>query len=73
VTLAEQANKLTSGSDPIVLDALGAAYAEAGQFAQALETANRALTLAAAKGDTSSATLIRSRISLYQANRPYRN
>jgi tetratricopeptide (TPR) repeat protein len=73
VTLAEQANKLTSGSDPIVLDALGAAYAEAGQFPQALETANHALDIATSKGDKDTANLIRSRIVLYQANRPYRN
>ncbi|HEY1901447.1 MAG TPA: tetratricopeptide repeat protein [Terracidiphilus sp.] len=71
VTLASEANDLTSDSDPIVLDALGAAYAEAGQFPQALTFANRALELAVGKGDSSMADAIRYRISLYTARTPY--
>ncbi|HWT66809.1 MAG TPA: hypothetical protein VN151_11905, partial [Terracidiphilus sp.] len=39
VQLAEQANQLTGNSSPMVLDTLGAAYAEAGRFDQALATA----------------------------------
>ncbi len=72
VTLATQANDLTGGSDPIVLDALGAAYAEAGQFPQALTSANRALELADGKGDNTLADSIRYRISLYTADTAYR-
>jgi tetratricopeptide (TPR) repeat protein len=73
VALAEQANQLTSGSSPVVLDTLGAAYAESGEFSRALETANRALDLANSKGDAGLANLIRTRIRLYEANQPYRN
>ena len=73
VTFAERANQLTASSDPVVLDALGAAYAEAGEFPQAIDTAQRALDLAAAKKDSALADMIRSRLSLYQSNHPYRN
>jgi tetratricopeptide (TPR) repeat protein len=72
VALAEQANELTLGADAGVLDALGAAYAEAGQFPQALAAANRALELAGAKGDTGAAGGIRYRINLYTAEKPFR-
>jgi tetratricopeptide (TPR) repeat protein len=73
IGLAKQANDLTSGNDPSVLDTLGAAYAEAGQFPQALDSARRALGLAVAKGDNSMANGIRYRISLYEQNKPFRN
>jgi len=73
IALATQANNLTSGTDPSVLDTLGAAYAEAGQFPQALDSARRALGLAVAKGDNSMANAIRYRISLYEQSKPFRN
>jgi len=56
-----------------VLDVLAEAYAEVGQFSQALTFANRALDLTVAKGDDATAAAIRSRIQLYTANTPYRN
>jgi tetratricopeptide (TPR) repeat protein len=73
VTLAEQARELTKGSDPTVLDALAAAYAEAGRFQQAVSSANQALNLAVDKGDNAMADAIRYRLQLYTANKPYRN
>jgi len=73
VTLSSRANDLTSGTNPGVLDVLAEAYAEAGQFSQALTFANRALDLTVAKGDDAKAAAIRSRIQLYTANTPYRN
>jgi tetratricopeptide (TPR) repeat protein len=72
VALASKANELTSGGNPSVLDALGSAYAEAGQFPQALTFANRALELAVGKGDGAMAEAIRGRIHLYMTNTPYR-
>jgi tetratricopeptide (TPR) repeat protein len=74
VTLAERANDLTSGADPTVLDTLAAAYAEAGQFPQALASANRALALSGASANENAALVdgIRHRISLYEANKPFR-
>jgi len=71
VAFAEKANQLTQGAEPSVLDALGAAYAEAGHFPQALDAANRALSLADAKGDSAAASGIRYRISLYTAEKPF--
>jgi tetratricopeptide (TPR) repeat protein len=73
VALAQQANDLTFGTDPTVLDTLGAAYAEEGQFPKALESAHRALDFAVAKGDTGMANAIRFRINLYEQNKPFRN
>ena len=73
VTLATQANDLTKGADPSVLDTLAAAYAEAGEFPQALETARHALDLANSRGDTSMAKDIKYRINLYEAGKPFRN
>ena len=72
VDFASKANDLTKGIDPNVLDTLGAAYAEAGQFDQALDAANRALNLAVANGETDKASAIRYRIGLYTAGKPYR-
>jgi tetratricopeptide (TPR) repeat protein len=73
VTLAETANTLSSGSDPSVLDTLAAAYAEVGEFPQALKTANHALALAIEKKDSAMADTIRYRINLYTEKKPYRN
>ena len=71
VAFAEKANQVTQGADPSVLDALGAAYAEQGQFQQAIASANRALELVNAKGDANAAGAIRYRLSLYMADKPF--
>ncbi len=73
LTLATQANDLTAGNDASVLDTLGAAYAETGQFTKALEAAHRALDLADSKGDSTMAQGIQYRINLYKQNKPFRN
>jgi tetratricopeptide (TPR) repeat protein len=73
VSLARQANDLTSGADPSVLDTLGAAYAEVGMFPQALDFAHRALDQALAQGDNAMANGIQLRIKLYELNKPFRN
>jgi tetratricopeptide (TPR) repeat protein len=46
VALAERAVRLTGGRQPAVLDALAAAYAEAGRFSEAVDIAGQALQLA---------------------------
>jgi len=73
LTLATEANDLSAGKDASVLDTLGAAYAETGQFSQALEAARHALDLANSKGDTGMAQGIQYRINLYAQNKPFRN
>jgi tetratricopeptide (TPR) repeat protein len=72
LSLADQANQIAAGANLSALDTLAEAYAETGQFSQALTYANRALDLAVAKGDSSMSAEIRSRIRLYTANTPYR-
>jgi tetratricopeptide (TPR) repeat protein len=52
VRLASRAAELTERKEPVVLGTLAAAYAETGQFKQAIETAEAARTLAAAAGRT---------------------
>jgi len=71
VELAEQAVLATNGHDPLVLHTLAAAYAENGEFTKALAAANDALEIADAKGITSLAESLRSKIALYQSGSPY--
>jgi Flp pilus assembly protein TadD len=70
VQLATQASQ-SSGGNPIVLRTLAAAYAQAGQFPDAVQTAQRALQLAQARADTTLAAALRREIALYEARRPF--
>ena len=72
VTLAEKAAALRKDDAPR-LDTLAAAYAEAGRFKDAVETARKALQLAdkAKLGGLSKG--IASRLKLYEAGKPYRD
>jgi len=71
VRLAEQANRLSGGNDPIILHTLAAAYAENRQFREAVEAAQRALGIADANGITLLAESLRNKLALYQAGSPY--
>jgi tetratricopeptide (TPR) repeat protein len=71
VALAQQANQLAGGENPIILRTLAAAYAEAGRFPKAVETAQRALQLAAPPSNPALADAIRSQLKLYQAGLPF--
>ncbi|PYK02005.1 MAG: hypothetical protein DME63_07685 [Verrucomicrobia bacterium] len=73
VQLAQRANRLSGGSDPIILHTLAAAYAENRQFSEAVNAAQRALELADANGVASLAESLRSKLALYQAETPYRD
>lgn len=73
VELAQEASRLSGGSHPVVLHTLAAAQAEAGRFAEAAETAGRALSLAVAQGDAALADAIRNERSLYLSGRPMRD
>jgi len=72
VRLAEQACGITKGSDPVMLDTLAAAYAEAGRFDAAIKTAEELCALAAAAHDRTLADAGRLRLELYKAGKPYR-
>jgi tetratricopeptide (TPR) repeat protein len=70
--LAQRAVQLTGGKDPAALDALAAAYAEAGRYGEAVETAQKALDLAHEQKKQSAAEAISSRLKLYRAGVPFR-
>jgi cytochrome c-type biogenesis protein CcmH/NrfG len=72
VELAGKATTLPGGTAPLVLRTLAAAYAEAGDFSNAIDTAQRALDLAAAQNNPSLQVTLRHEIELYQARTPYR-
>ena len=69
IELAARAVKLSGAKDPLTLDTLAAAYAEAGRFSEAVQTARQALALAS----ESVAQDLKARIALYEAKRPYRD
>ena len=55
-----------------MLDTLAGAYAEAGQFAKAVKTAERAIQLARTGRRQELAKDIQARLALYKTKRPYR-
>ncbi len=71
IKLAQRANQLTGDKNPLLVRTLATAYAEAGRFSDALETAQRALQLAEAQSNPALADVIRSEIKLYQAGVPF--
>lgn len=60
-----------SSQTPGELDTLAAAYAEAGQYQQAIATAQRALELAQRQQNAELANRIAARLELYKQQRPY--
>lgn len=73
VELAQQAERLSAGKDPALLGTLAAACAEAGRFADAVRTAQRALDLAVAQTNASQAGTLRTRLKLYESGSPFRD
>jgi tetratricopeptide (TPR) repeat protein len=73
VRLAERADSASSRSDkhPTILRILAAAYAEAGQFAEAKETAQHALEAANIQGNTALADALQGELALYDLGLPY--
>ncbi|MGA2242992.1 MAG: tetratricopeptide repeat protein [Verrucomicrobiota bacterium] len=71
VELARAAEQLGGGESPQILDTLAAAYAEAGQFGEAVETAKRALNLTATQNNQPLAEAIQARLKFYEANAPF--
>ena len=72
VRLAQKACELTQWKAPAIVDAMAASLAEAGQFGQAMLTAQRARVLAMGRGDVGQARRIEKRIELYKARKPCR-
>ena len=72
VQLAQRAVQLSGGQEPAILGTLAAAYAEAGRFPEAVQTARNALDLATQQNQQALAHALRAKIALYEAGRPYR-
>src|SRR4029077_8105894 len=72
VELAGQADRLVGGTNTLVLRTLAAAYAENGEFANAITTARSAMQLARMHGEDSLTTDLDQQIALYQLGMPYR-
>src|SRR5438552_4813510 len=71
--LAIKANQLSKESNPVFIRTLAAAYAQAGQFEKAIETARRASEQANAQGAHDLAVQIREDVDLYQRRTPFRD
>ena len=71
--LAKRADELTGGKDAMVIRALAAAYAESGQYTDAVGAAERALRVAEAAGDIGLAADLRAQIKQHQARLPMRD
>jgi Flp pilus assembly protein TadD len=65
--LAERASVLTQRRDPKILDTLAAAYAESGNFAQAITAAREARTL----GNADAVALAEKLLTFFEAGHPY--
>jgi tetratricopeptide (TPR) repeat protein len=72
VKLAERANEASGGANPLVLRILAAAYAQNGQFSDAVEIGQRALQLAATQNNSVLADSLRAELDLYRNGLPYR-
>jgi tetratricopeptide (TPR) repeat protein len=70
--LAQKANALSGGTQPLVLDTLAMAYAEAGRFEEAQQTMRKAIELAQAAGAQNWIQDMKQRLQLYESGRPYR-
>jgi protein O-mannosyl-transferase len=73
VELATKANQLSKESNPVFTRTLAAAYAQAGQFEKAIETARRASEQANAQGVRGLALQIQEDVDLYQRRTPLRD
>jgi Flp pilus assembly protein TadD len=71
--LARQMDQLARGSDSMMAATLAAAYAETGDFNQAVTTARRALQLATRQDNAAIVAAIQMQLNCYQAGSPYRD
>jgi len=69
--LALKANQATGGSNPNIIHTLAAAYAEAGEFSDAVRTAQQALQMAEAQSNGALAGELRRELKLYEAGRRF--
>jgi protein O-mannosyl-transferase len=72
IQFAQQAEQLSGGKNALVLRTLAAAYAEAGQFGKAIESAQAAMQLGRGQGDDSLVAELQQEIALYELALPCR-
>ena len=72
VRLAEHACAVTGRGNPVLLDTLAAAYAEAGRFPEAVNAAQEALALARTAGDEAAVNQAKNLLGFFQSGRPFR-
>jgi tetratricopeptide (TPR) repeat protein len=72
VRFGEQAARVTREENPLVLDALAAAYAENGEFDKAVQKTTKAIEIALSANAQALADDIRTRLREYHARRPHR-
>jgi tetratricopeptide (TPR) repeat protein len=63
----EKAVELSGGNEPLSLEMLASVYAELGRFSEAVQTANRALTVAMNQNDAALVQELRARIAYYES------
>jgi tetratricopeptide (TPR) repeat protein len=71
VRLAEHACEMTGFQKTPIVGTLAAAYAEAGRFQEAVETAEKAITLATTNGELELAERNKQLLELYRTGKPY--
>ncbi len=71
--LAKRANELAAGKTPAFLGTVAAAQAELGKYSDAATTAQQALDLATAQGNTAQMNSLRDRLGIYKNGSPYRD
>jgi Flp pilus assembly protein TadD len=72
VKLAQRAVRLSDARQPAVLGTLAAAYAETGQFTDAVRTAQQALALASTENKVALVDALGEQLKLYRVGSPYR-
>jgi tetratricopeptide (TPR) repeat protein len=73
VTVAERLCELSKYTSPVSLDTLATAYAEAGRFAEARATSEKAIGLLPPSADAVQAGDMKRRLELYKQEKPYRD
>jgi tetratricopeptide (TPR) repeat protein len=73
LNLAQQAEQLSGGRNAVFIGTLAAAFAETGRFPEAIASAQRALSLAAAQSNTALQDQLHAQIKLYEAGSPLRD
>jgi hypothetical protein len=71
IRLSMRSQAMAGGASFATLDTLGAAYAAAGHFEEAVSAAQQAVELARKAGEAAQAEEIRSRMRLYALRKPY--